>query len=195
MLEKLGLVRIHADHSIFITKAGVNGPMVSTFVDDIMIMRAKGSGMITRVKAELNAAFSMIDMGPISLYLGLKVLRDREKRTIKLSQPAYIDKVLEKFHVDKANAVSPMKEAAPLVQRTEGEASNSEIERYQGMIESLIFSMVETRPDIAFAVSVVSRFSKNLSHQHTEAVKAILRYLKGSRDRGITYGGKENLLI
>lgn len=196
LLEKLGLVHIHADHSIFITKAGVNGLIVSTFVDDIMIMRAKGSGMITRVKAELNAAFSMIDMGPISLYLGLKVLRDREKRTIKLSQPAYIDKVLEKFHVDKANAVStPMKEAAPLVQRTEGEASNSEIERYQGMIESLMFSMVETRPDIAFAVSVVSRFSKNLSHQHTEAVKTILRYLKESRDRGITYGGKENLLI
>lgn len=74
LLGKLGLVRINADHGIFITKAGLNGPIVSTFVDDIKIMAAKGSGMITRVKAELTAAFSI--MGPISFYLGLKVLRD-----------------------------------------------------------------------------------------------------------------------
>ena len=95
LLEKLGLARIHADHSIFIIKADLNGPIMSTFVDDIKIMGIKGSGFIKRVKAELAAAFSMVDMGPISFYLGLKVTRDREKKTIKLSQPAYIDKVLQ----------------------------------------------------------------------------------------------------
>ena len=63
------------------------------------------------------------------------------------------------------------------------------------MIGSLMFSMVETRPDIAFATSVASRYSKNPSHQHTEAVKTILRYMKGSRNRGITYGGQKKLLL
>ena len=58
------------------------------------------------------------------------------------------------------------------------------------MTGSITFSMVETRPDIAFATSVASRFAKNPSHQHTEAVKTILRYLKGSKDQGITYGGQ-----
>lgn len=62
LLEKLGLTRIHADHSIFITKAGLNGPIVSTFVDDVKIMGVKGSGFIERVKAELTAAFSMVDI-------------------------------------------------------------------------------------------------------------------------------------
>lgn len=147
-------------------------------------MAPKGSGIVERVKAELAAAFSMVDMGPISFYLGLKVERDRDSKTIKLSQPAYIDKILYKFHLDKAHSVNtPMEETAPLQQRTEGEASSSEKERYQGMTGSLIFSMVETRPDIAFATSVASRFAKNPSHQHTEAVKTILRYLKGSRAR------------
>ena len=161
LLEKLGLSRIHADHSIFITKTGLNGSIVSTFVDDIKIMGIKRSGFIERVKAELAAAFSIVDMGPISFYLGLKVTRDREKKTIKLSQPAYIDKVLEKFHLSGANtANSPMKELALLTPRTEGEASPSEKERYQGMTGSLMFSMVETRPDIAYATSVASRFAK-----------------------------------
>lgn len=79
LLEKLGLMRINADHSIFVTKEGLDGPIVSTFVDDIKIMAPKESGAIDRVKQELTSAFSIVDMGPISFYLGLKVQRDREK--------------------------------------------------------------------------------------------------------------------
>lgn len=132
----------------------------------------------------------MVDMGPISFYLGLKVERDRGKQTIKLSQPAYINKVFSRFHLDKAHAVTtPMKESAMLQTKTEGQASTAERERYQGIIGSIIFSMVEIRPNVAFATSVASRFAKNPGHQYMEAVKTIFRYLKGSKDRGITYGG------
>lgn len=78
-------------------------------------MAPKCSGMIERVKAELTAAFSMVDLGPISSYLGLRVDRDREQKTIKLSQPAYIEKVLARFYLDKANPVNTsMKESALL---------------------------------------------------------------------------------
>lgn len=45
-LEKLGLARIHADHSIFITETDFNGPIVSIFVDDIKVMAPKRSGII-----------------------------------------------------------------------------------------------------------------------------------------------------
>lgn len=93
------------------------------FVDAIKIMGMKGSGVIDRVKAELIAAFSMVDMGPISFYLGLKVERDQENKPIKLSQPAYIKKILSKFHLDRANpSNTPIKEPAMLLPRTEGEA-------------------------------------------------------------------------
>lgn len=63
------------------------------------------------------------------------------------------------------------------------------------MTGSIMFSMVEIRPDISFATSVASWFAKNPSHQHIEAVKTILRYLKSSRERGITYGGQDKLLV
>lgn len=198
LLEKLGLACTHADHIIFITKAGPNGPIVITFVDDIKIMAPKESGFIQRVKAELIVAFSMMDMGSISFYLGLKVERNREEQTIKLSQPAYIDKVLNKFHLGKANTVNtPMKETPLLQPRAEGdgEATTAKKERYQRMTGSIMFSMVETRPDISFATSVASRFAKNPGHQHTKAMKTILRYLKGSRDQGITYGSQNKLLF
>ena len=191
LLEKLGLKRINADHSIFVTSQGLNGPIVSTFVDDIKIMGVKGSRVIDRVKAELTYAFEMVDMGQISFYLGLKVERDRQRRIIKLSQPAYIEKVLQKFHLHQANScTTPMVEAAELTPSPdEIEASQANREKYQAMTGSLMFSMVETRPDIAFSTSVASRFAKNPGHIHTEAVKRILKYLKGTKERGIVYGG------
>lgn len=52
-----------------------------------------------------------------------------------------------------------------------------------------MFSMIETRPDIACSTSVASRFAKNPSHSHTEGVKRILKYLKGTKDCGIVHGG------
>ncbi len=67
-----------------------------------------------------------------------------------------------------------MKENAILQTRTEGQASIAERERYQGMIGSIIFSMVETRPDVTFATLVASQFAKNSGHQHMEVVKTIL---------------------
>ena len=65
-------------------------------------MGVKGSEVIEQVKRELAAAFDMIDMGPISFYFGLKVEKDCIKKILKLSQPAYIDKILTKYHLDQA---------------------------------------------------------------------------------------------
>ncbi len=159
-------------------------------------MALKKSGMIQQVKAELTTAFSMADIGPISFYLGLKVERNQEKQMIKLSQPAYINKILSTFHLDKAHlATIPMKESALPEPHIESQASATKKERYQGMTGSIMFSMVETRPDIAFATSVVARFAKNPGHQHIEAAKTVLRYLKGLRERGITFGGQDKLLV
>lgn len=58
-----------------------------------------------------------------------------------------------------------------------------------------MFLMVETRPNIAFATSIISCFAKNLSHQYIKAIKTILQYLKGSKKQKITYGSQNKLLI
>lgn len=69
----------------------------------------------------------MVDMGPISFYLGLKVERNCQEQTIKLLQPFYIDKVPSKFHFDKANvAPTLMKKSALLLPCTDGEATTAE---------------------------------------------------------------------
>ncbi len=148
----------------------------------------KESGHIEKVKRELAAAFEMMDMGPINFYLGLKVETDRQKKTLKLSQPAYIDKILSKYHLDLAKPCNTSMKEAILLQNEGPKAIQAEQKRYQGMIGSLMFLMVETKPDIVFATSVISHFAKNTSRQHTEAVKTMMRHLKATRTLGITYG-------
>lgn len=105
-------------------------------------MGMKESGMTERVKRERATAFEMVDMGPISFYLGLKVERDRLTETANLSRPSFVHQLLAKFHLDKEKSSSTPMKKAPLLPSNEKEATHSERERYQQMIGSLMFFMV-----------------------------------------------------
>lgn len=104
--KKLGLKQMNANHNIFVIKASPDGPVVSTFVNDIKIMTSKNGRIIRQVQLELTFAFFMIEIGSISFYLGLKVQRDSENKLIKLSQPVYINKVLNNFNFDKTYTIN-----------------------------------------------------------------------------------------
>ena len=57
-----------------------------------------------------------------------------------------------------------------------------------------MYALLETRPDITYAVQMVSRFSKNPGYTHWEAVKKIFCYLKGTKDLWLSYGGQQKEL-
>lgn len=138
----------------------------------------------------------MADIRSISFYQGLKVDEDQEKKIIKLFQPIYIDKILIKFHLNKAHFINiRMKKNAFLHQKTNEEISAFEKKRYQRIIGSLIFFIIKIRPNIALITLVVSRFAKNPRYLHIKAVKTILRYMKGLKQQDIIYKGQEKLLI
>jgi len=63
---------------------------------------------------------------------------------------------------------------------------------YANAIGSLMYAMVCTRPNIAHAVSLVSRFTANPGKAHWQALKWILRYIRGSLGRVLVYGGARN---
>ncbi|RVW81651.1 Retrovirus-related Pol polyprotein from transposon TNT 1-94 [Vitis vinifera] len=101
--------------------------------------------------------------------------------------PEYVKKVLSMFNMNEAKPMStPLgshfklsKEQSP---KTEEERDHMSKVPYASAIGSLMYAMVCTRPDIAHVVGVVSRFMSRPGKQHWEAVKWILRYLKGSLD-------------
>jgi hypothetical protein len=62
--------------------------------------------------------------------------------------------------------------------------------RYQSAVGFLMYAMLGTRPDLAYAVSVVSRFASNPNEHHWSAVKRILRYIKGTLELNLVFSGK-----
>jgi Reverse transcriptase (RNA-dependent DNA polymerase) len=154
------------------------------YVDD-MLIAGQDAQMIDMLKKEMSKSFDMKDMGQARQILGMQIICDRKIMRLWLSQEKYIERVLERFNMQGAKKVScplsnHLKLSKKLCPSTKKE--NDEMSRvpYSLAVGSLMYSMVCTRPDIAHAVGVVSRFLSNLEKQHWEAVKWILRYLRGT---------------
>ncbi len=192
LFTKLGLYQLYVDHSIFVTSQGVQGPIITTFIDDFHIFALVGSGIIKQIKGKLASAFDMVDMEPLVFYIRLKVTRNCKKKIIQLSQPGYIEKLLDQYGMLKAKtAKTPMRETSLLPY--EKPVSSNKKTKYAAKIGSIMYAIVETQINIAFATSMVSRFAKNPGPDHFSAVDQILRYLAGSPERGITFGVESKL--
>ena len=120
--------------------------------------------------------------------LGMRIIRDKANGTLKLSQSEYVKKVLSRFNMSTplGSHFKLSKEQSP---KTEEEKNHMSKMPYASAIGSLMYAMVCTRPDIAHAMGVVSRFMSRPGKQHWEAVKWILRYLKGSSDTCLYFTG------
>ncbi|GJV09848.1 retrotransposon protein, putative, ty1-copia subclass [Tanacetum coccineum] len=125
--------------------------------------------------------------------LGMEIVRDRGSRTLKVSQSGYVEKILNNYRVDNGKSVSVPLGAHFKVSLKDCPSSDWDVERmnnvpYANAVGSLMYLMMCTRPDIAYAVSIVSRYLANPGKNHWEAVKWILKYLKGTVDVGLVYG-------
>ena len=124
----------------------------------------------------MSKSFATKDLGPSKQILGMRIERDRSSNRLYLSQEKYIEKVLCKFKMDNAKAVScPL--AAHFKLSTKQCPSTDEKKKkkkkkkmqhvpYASAVGSLMYAMVCTRPDIAHAVSTVSRFMSNPGRPH-----------------------------
>ena len=54
---------------------------------------------------------------------------------------------------------------------------------YALAVDSIMYAMTCTRPDVAYSIGVVSRYQYDLEENHWKVVKAILKYLKSTKDQ------------
>jgi hypothetical protein len=109
----------------------------------------------------------------------------------RVAQTQYITKVLERFGMQDSHPVkTPLDFNVKLEKTPEGERHH--LPEYQNLIGSLMYTAINTRPDIAFAVQHLSQFLSNPLPVHWTAAKRVLRYLNGTRDLGIVYGMEED---
>ncbi|KAJ4176414.1 hypothetical protein NW755_14952 [Fusarium falciforme] len=168
---------------------------IAVYVDDLLIA-GPSKDEIVAVKQALCNKFKMADLGPCKYYLGMPLRRDRANRSISLSQITYLEKILRHFGMDQcapnATPVATSKFGEP---DPDYKATDKLKQWYAKAIGSLMYLMLGTRPDIAFAVSLCSRHLGNPTNEHQTAVKRIFRYLKGSKNLELVYQGKLQPLL
>lgn len=181
-----GFKPLTADHSVFIR----GNIVIVIYVDDLLLV-GPDIDDLSSVKKELSKSFQMSDLGASTFYLGMSVTRDREAQVLSQSQETYIKKILRTKGMQDSKPASTLIEANNRLEKAESgyEATPEFRTRYQSIAGSLMYAMLGTRPDIAFAVSVISRYGSNPMPTHYGAVKRILRYLKGSSHLKLVYHG------
>lgn len=149
----------------------------SVYVDDL-IYTGDNISMMREFKKSMEAEFDMSDLGKMRYFMGIEVLRTSEE--IHISQSRYALEILKRFYMDGCNAVcNPMVLESKIDLNEKGERVNETL--YKHMIGSLMY-IKNTRPDIQFAVIVLSRFMSRPTQLHVQGTKRILRYLKGTMD-------------
>ena len=171
----------------------INFVIFPFYVDDVVPV-SNSIEMLEKEKKALCNRFELVDNGEISHVLGLTVKRDREARTISISQPTYLREMLERFRMSQCNPVStPLEAGRQFTKFSDGDTPfNKEI--YQQAIGCLTYVSTSTRPDISAAVGALSQHMAHPSTDHWSGVKRILRYIQGTLNYGLVFTAGDGLL-
>jgi hypothetical protein len=177
----------NGDHTVFYRHKRSCITILAIYVDDIVII-GDDVEEIKSLKKKLGRAFEVKELGPLRYFLGIEIARS--SKGIVLSQRKYVLDLL---------AETWMLECRPcgsLIDRNHQTCAHSgdpvDKGAYQRLVGRLIY-LCHTRPDISYAVSVVSFYMHDPRTGHMEVVYQILRYLKGTPGKGLWFRKNQHL--
>ena len=147
--------------------------VVSLYVDDLLVI-GSNIELIQQFKEDMIRVFEMTDHGEMSYFLGIKI--KQRQNEIFICQKKYAEEILKKFHMGNCKSMStPMCQKEKLC-KDDGTTKVDEFE-YRSLVGFLMY--LTTRPDIMYAISVLSRFMNYANESHLRVAKRVLRYVKG----------------
>ena len=126
---------------------------------------------MAKLKGDISARFKMHDLGELKYILGIHVVRERSRRTITLHQSQYADSVLQQYGYGDSNSVATPMAANVKLSVDMSPTSQADIlfmqdKDYRGVVGSLMYLMICTRPDLAYLVQQLSQFLTNPGAKH-----------------------------
>ena len=183
VLASHGFTMAQSDNCVFYKSDCV----VCVYVDDFLVA-AVNTHEIKQVQRALQAEFRLNDLGTPRSFLGIQ-FDYHVDGSVSIHQHQYIQKVLSDFGMETCQPKStPMNPKQILNHRPDEEPPDEEAKaRYATAIGSLMYLMVDTRLDIAFALGMLSRFTSQPQSHHQIALQRLLRYIKATQSLRITY--------
>ncbi|KAL9831089.1 putative RNA-directed DNA polymerase [Arabidopsis thaliana] len=161
------------------------------YVDD-MLVATKDMKVISELKQKLSERFEMKDLGAAKKILGMEITRERSKGTLTLSQEDYLNKVLKLYKMEQCKPVMTrlgvhLKMQAASEQQLLDDEEYMKSVPYSNAVGSIMYSMIGTRPDLAYPVGIISRFMNLPIKEHWLGVKWVLRYIRGTLKMKLCY--------
>ena len=133
----------------------------------------------------------MSDLAPARQFLGIELqqIQHSGAHYWAINQHRYIFLILSQFGIAGCKGVSTALDKGPLLLKALPEyKSTLTVQReYQTLIGSLMYLMMGIRPDLAYTISPLSKFSSNLTPEHIAAAKHVLRYLQSTSTLSLAF--------
>jgi hypothetical protein len=172
-----------------------SGLIIFFYVDDFLFIGPRSrADDLASLKRSLHEKYGIKDLGPATSFLNIKITRDESTKRLWVSQRPYIDKLISKFHLEAMlqhpirTPLSPNYHATP----HEGQATENERREYQCKTGSILYAAIVSRPDIAFAASLLCQYNANPSREHLREADRVLGYLAHTRNYAIEYSLSED---
>lgn len=181
-LMKNDFVQNAADHCVYARERQNDKVIIIIWVDDLIIA-ANDENALKLVKEMLTAKFKMKDLGKLKYFLGIDF--EQSGDYVKMSQKKYVEKLLERFNMQECKP-----RALPCEQKLNYSVDAnvlSDVKRYREAVGGFIYLTTCTRPDLSFVVSRLSQYFSNPTEEQWATAKHVLRYLKGTIDKELTY--------
>jgi len=162
------------------------------YVDDIIVTGSSTSD-ITQLIQTLSKEFKLKDMGKLQFFLGMELTPIGITGSYVLSQHRYISDILRQTNMHEAKSVSTPMPSTMKLTATDGTPMEDK-SLYRSVVGALLY-LVNTSPDISFAVNKLCQFLQNPTTSHWTAAKRVLRYLQGTRSYGILFAPSASVRI
>ena len=163
------LIQSSSDPNLYYAHIGSDTVALLVYVDDILLTGSSPT-LIAQLKTHLHQTFKTNDLGPIRRYLGVQF--DRTPTGLHMHQSEYALSILRLFNMEDCKpSLTPLPEGFTLSKNSDTPPVDPTL--YRMLVGKLLF-LTKTRPDLTYAVSVVSRFMQNPQDAHLQAAKHIL---------------------
>jgi len=189
VVSAVGFSACTHDPTLFVHTSS-RGRTLILYVDD-MIITGDDPQFIVFVKARLSEQFLMSDLGPLRYFLGIEV--SSTPQGFYLFQEKYIQDLLDRASLTDHRTVETPMELNVHLRTTDGEFL-ADPTRYRHIVGSLVYLGV-IRPDISYAVHILSQFVSALTKLHYSHLLRVLRYLRGTISRRLFFPRSSSLQL
>ena len=191
-LLAMGFQRCISDAEMFVLSRAGEKVILSKHVDDCLLAGTKGSTLLAYVESELKKTYQLTTTIEPHNFVGLAISRDRANRSITISQPHFVNKIIDLYSIPTSTAKYPMAEDFLTSLRCADPSATPllapELQTlFQEKVGNILYLSSQTRPDILYATTQLSRRSNKTTARDMAAADRLLRYIASTADMGLTF--------